>query len=252
MKGSDVDRFWEIDILRAIAVIMMITFHLIFDLYFFSDYDFDVDQGFWLFLARSTAIIFIFLVGVSLTLSYSKRKRREESKLFLRYLKRGLKIFSYGLLISLITWIFVRDGFIIFGILHFIGISIILAYPFIEYKIPNLVLGVVIILIGSFILNFQVNYPWLLWIGIKPEIFYTVDYFPILPWFGLVLIGIFFGNTFYPNHKRSFNVPDISDNLLIRFFCFIGRNTLKIYFLHQPLIILILYLLGIIDINILI
>ena len=65
-------RFWEIDSLRGLAIVMMVIFHLIFDLYFFGIYSFNVHSGFLWWFARITAFIFIFLVGVSLSLSYSR------------------------------------------------------------------------------------------------------------------------------------------------------------------------------------
>ena len=111
-------RYWEIDFLRGVAIIMMIVFHAIFDFTFFSSYEIDLQSGFWWLFARITASIFIFLVGISLTLSYSRKKE------FSKYLYRGTKIFSWGLVITLVTWIFLSQGFIAFGILHFIGLSI--------------------------------------------------------------------------------------------------------------------------------
>ncbi len=93
-----------------------------------------------------------FLMGVSLTLSNSRAQitgKYREGGLFKKYLKRGLKIFSLGLLITLATWIFIPQEFIIFGVLHFIGISIILSYPFLKSKYLNLFLGIGLIIIGD-------------------------------------------------------------------------------------------------------
>jgi len=129
-------RFWEIDSLRCVAIVMMVTFHFIFDIYYFGIYSLDVHSGFLWWFARLTAFIFIFLVGVSLSLSYSRTILKinygGQKNLFYKYLKRGLKIFGYGLIITAVTGIFIREGFIIFGILQLIGISIILEYPFLK------------------------------------------------------------------------------------------------------------------------
>ena len=134
----------------------------------------------------------------------------------MKYLMRGLKIFSYGLVITLVTWIFLREGFIIFGILHLIGISIILAYPFLKLRFQNLFLGILLIFFGICLQRFTVDSYWLIWLGFTPSSLYTIDYFPILPWFGVVLIGLFFGNLLYPSYKRRFNLIDLSNFSFIK------------------------------------
>ncbi len=65
-------RFWEIDNLRGLAIIMMVTYHFIFDLTFFGIFPFNIYSGFLWFFARITAVTFIFVMGLSLTLSYSR------------------------------------------------------------------------------------------------------------------------------------------------------------------------------------
>ena len=76
-----------------------------------------------------------------------------------------------------------------------------------------------------------------------PENFYALDYFPLLPWFGVVLIGVFLGNSLYQNNKRMFAVKDHSRFIVSRMFCFLGRYSLIIYLLHQLVIVGALYLL---------
>lgn len=247
-EGEFQKRFWEIDFLRGVAIIMMVVFHSAFNLYYFDAFSIDIDSTPWWLLARSTATIFIFLVGVSLTLSYSKTKRsRSKKSIWVKYIIRGSKIFSWGILITIITYFILREGFVRFGILHFIGLSIILAVPFIRYKTINLVIGSSIVIIGFYIDSFSVETSWLMWIGLQPESFYTVDYFPLLPWFGLILFGISAGNILYPDHERRFDLPDLGDVLPIKFFSFLGKHSLLIYLLHQPLIIIIMVIFGIID-----
>jgi len=235
-------RFWEIDFLRGIAIIMMIAFHFFYDLNYFGAQRVNFDSGFWWWFGRTIATTFILLVGISLTLSYSRIKRMKKRNLFKKYLFRGLKIFSYGLIITLVTWIFLKRGFIVFGILHFIGISIILAYPFLKLRFWNFLLGITFILIGIYIGNFYLNSYWLMWLGLIPHYFYTVDYFPIFPWFGVTLIGLFLGNMIYPDGKRRLKISDISNFPLTRLLCFLGRNALLIYLIHQPILLIFLYL----------
>ena len=183
-------------------------------------------------------------MGVSLTLSYSRIKDKlSKRQKILKYVKRGLKIFIWGLIITGLTWIFMRENFVIFGILHFIGVAIILAYPFLELKKANLYLGGGILLLGAWFYKITVSSYWLLPLGITPADFATNDFFPLIPWFGLVLIGLFVGNKIYPNGKRSFKIIE-PHNAFVNFFCFLGKNALLIYLLHMPVLIGLLYLLG--------
>ncbi len=237
-------RFWELDMIRGIAVVMMVLFHLAYDLNFFGIYELDIYSGFWLYFAHITASIFILLVGVSLILIESKYVDEREGELLMELIKRGLKIFSLGIAITVATYFLIGDGFIIFGILHFIGLSIILAYPFLHLKKLNLLIGIIIVAIGLYLQNLAFGFPWLLWLGLAPIGFYTVDYFPLLPWFGLILIGMRLGLAFYGGCRRRVELCDLSESAFVRPITFLGRNSLAIYLVHQPLLILSLYLLG--------
>ncbi len=255
MEISKYKRFWEIDFLRGIAIILMITYHLLFDLSYFGNYEFNVNSGIFLIIGRSAAVLFLLLVGISLTLSYSKNRIKKQTinlnkKIFLR----GFKIFSLGVIITFITWLIFPNNFIIFGILHLIGISIILSIIFFKlnsinskFNILNLFLGILIIIFGNYLLNFKFQFNWLVWLGFVPKYFTSFDYFPILPWFGFVLIGLFIGNYFYKNYKRQFKFIENPNNKLVNALNYIGKHSLIIYFLHQPILIIILHLLGIIS-----
>ncbi|GAI82329.1 unnamed protein product, partial [marine sediment metagenome] len=176
-------RFWEIDFLRGISIAKMVIYHLLYNLNYFGQYDINLNSTFWLY-ASVNRPIFIFLVGVSLTLSFSKAKKSfmNEKRLFLKYLIRGLKIFSWGLIITLVTRVFLREGYVVFGVLHLIGISIILAYPFLKLRLWNLIIGILLIFLGLYLKDLTFNFYWLVWLGLKPVHFYSVDYFPLLPW----------------------------------------------------------------------
>jgi uncharacterized membrane protein len=186
--------------------------------------------------------MFISIAGLSLTLFYNKIKNKKEAhkKFFLR----GLKVFGLGMLITIITFLTFPGAFIIFGILHLIGFSIIFGQFFLKFKKLNLLLGLVIILLGLYLQNFRFDFPWLLWLGFIPKNFFTFDYFPILPWFGISLLGVFFGNVLYKNGKRSFKIKNISNVFVVKSLCFLGKNSLVIYLMHQPVLIFVLLILG--------
>ncbi|WP_445476114.1 heparan-alpha-glucosaminide N-acetyltransferase [Methanococcoides methylutens] len=247
------ERFWEIDLLRGIAIIMMVGFHLLYDINYLGAYDINLATGPGFIIGRTTAILFITIVGTSLSLSHSKsRKIYDPETGFIKYTKRGLKIFLWGMIITAGSYIFLRDGVIVFGILHFIGAAIILAYPFLKYKVTDLILAIPVIATGLWMQNYTIGNTWLFWIGLHQDGFHSYDYFPILPWFGVLLIGIFLGNTLYPNYARSSlisRIPDISDMLPVKALCYMGERSLLIYLLHQPILVILLYITGIADLN---
>jgi uncharacterized membrane protein len=237
------ERIWEIDLFRGIAIIMMIIFHFLYDLNYLNILNLSLYSGYFLIYVYLVGIIFFLLVGISLTLSYSKVKETlTKNKLILKFLIRGFKIFSLGLIITIITFLFLEEGFVVFGVLHCIGISIIFSYPFLKFRYLNLLFGLILICFGIILKILTFDFYFLVWLGFRPEIFYTIDYFPLLPWFGIILIGIFLGNTIYKNYTRSFNLIDLSRNRLVRIFNFLGEHSLIIYFIHQPVLLSILYL----------
>ena len=243
VKHKNAHRFWEIDVLRGIAIIMMITYHFLFDLTFLKNYQIPLHSLPFLLFLYPIGTLFLLLVGISLTLSYNKAQEAlTQKQTQWRFIRRGLFIFGAGMLVTLATWIYLPKGFIIFGVLHCIGISIILAYPLLRYRVSNLVLGVSFIVIGVFLQTIVVGFPWFLWLGFIPENFYTLDYFPLLPWFGVILIGIYLGNTLYPNRKRRYQIKDYSKHLVVRGLCFLGRHSLIIYLVHQLILVGIIYL----------
>jgi uncharacterized membrane protein len=75
------------------------------------------------------------------------------------------------------------------------------------------------------------------------------DYRPLLPWFGVVLLGIFAGNVVYGGGRRpalfAGKAPAPARLLLP-----LGRNSLFVYLVHQPILIALLAALGVIEIAI--
>ena len=239
-------RFWEIDFWRGCAVTGMIIYHLVYNLFAFGSFRLNPHGGFWLYFQRGVAISFITLVGISLSLGYSRLLERKKVPEFSKYARRGGIIFFYGLVITIVTYFFLGDWYVRFGVLHCIGISIILGYFFLRFYWLNLVLGTSIITAGWILYDQAFHFSSFTWLGFRPYGFYTVDYFPLLPWFGVVLVGIFLGKTLYPGYRRRFQISDYSTVPLVSFFNFCGQHSLVIYLLHQPALIAVLALFGLI------
>jgi uncharacterized membrane protein len=240
------ERFWEIDALRGTAVVAMVLYHFSYDLAYFGLFDVGFFRsGLGLNTGRLIGGSFIFLAGLSLTLSYGRAtaSRPSGGKLFRKYLSRGLRIFSYGLAITFLTWIFLPNEMIVFGILHLIGVSIILAYPFLNLKLPNVFLGVACIAVGFLLRGLDVDNPWLVWIGTDPT-FFMLDYWPIFPWFGVMLLGVAAGNVLYGDRRKQ-AAPPTSRPQAIRPLAFLGRHSLVVYLVHQPVLLAALILLGV-------
>lgn len=230
------NRFFEIDFIRGIAIVFMVLFNYTFALKFLKIYSISSSFFYWKIFPAIIAGTFIFLAGISLYIN-SVKKGRDAT------IMHGTKIFLLGIGITIVTFLFYPQETIFFGILHLIGFGIILAALLVNFRF-NYILGILIILFGILLQNFSFNFPWLLWLGFIPEGFTTFDYFPILPWFGVVLLGVELGKKLYFEGKRSFKILDLSNFFIVKFLCLVGRNSLLIYLAHQPVFVGILYLLG--------
>jgi uncharacterized membrane protein len=239
-------RFWEVDTVRGIAIALMVFYHLVFDLSYYGVYSGRMHSGAWAVYARSVASAFIFVMGVSLTLRYNRLKPRlGHWKLFQKFLLRGAMIFAWGMVVTVVTYFFLGYGFVVFGILHLLGLSTILAYPFLRSRWASLVAGIVVIGLGVYVGGLKSSSPWLLWLGVLQVGRYMVDFYPLLPWFGVALLGVFVGLTLYPGGTPRFALPDLSQRAAIRGLTFMGKHSLLIYLIHQPILFAILILVGI-------
>jgi uncharacterized membrane protein len=243
-----VDRFWEVDAARGVAIIMMIVYHSTYDLDTLGGYDIQSTSGHWALFADLTAGLFLFLVGVSLAISRA-RTSLTGWRLFGKYLARGLRILAYGMVLTVVL-LALGMGVVAFGILQLIGVSIILAYPFLGLRLTNLVLGAIIFAAGQYVLaqDLYSESFWLLPFGVVPEGVVMPDYRPLLPWFGVVLIGLFFGNVVYGDGRRPAVLTDKTP-VPARPLLPLGRNSLLVYLIHQPIVIALLAALGIVDLN---
>ena len=246
VTGKTKTRYYLVDALRGLALINMVLYHFSYDIFVIYGQNPD-----WL---GSTAA-FLWQQGICwsfiLISGFSWRFGAANS------LKRGLLLNGLGLLITAVTWLAIPDEVILFGILNFIGCGVLLTIPFSKSgeKIPPLLgAGICLILfaltyhipsgylqIGGEILGLpDALYSGALTIfGFPGPDFYSSDYFPILPWIFLYWTGWFL----YPVFMKSKGIRRFL-SIRIPLLSFIGRKTIWVYVLHQPILMGICILLS--------
>ena len=233
-------RLHLLDALRGLTLISMTVYHAMWNLVHLYGIDgawFTGPAGY--FWQQSICWTFIALSGFCFSLGRNPAKR-------------GLIIFLGGILVSVVTHLVMPAARITFGILTFTGSAVLLtaAAERLLRKAPPLpgllVSGALFALLrnvpkGS--LGFEglvlVRLPRCLprnyltaYLGLPPADFWSADYFPLLPWLLLFLCGYFLFRVFQVRgwNERFFargNFPVLN---------FLGRHSLIVYLLHQPVI----------------
>ena len=225
-------RYLLVDALRGVAIVLMVVFHFCFDLAYFELADFDFYRDpFWLNLRTFILSMFLGLVGVSLVLATRNGLDRK------RYLKRLTLLVLSALAISASTWWMFGARFVFFGVLHFITVASVLGLLFLRFDWMNLLLGLGLIgFAGNNSFNWFDQVGWR-WIGLMTHKPATEDYVPLLPWFGVVLIGMFAARRLLRLAWMQRLEHSLHDKRLVRILAFSGQRSLWIYLVHQPLLI---------------
>lgn len=208
---------------------MMLAYHVFFDLDYFGMAAVRLDGLPLVLLQRVTGALFLLVAGISLTLSEARNREG-----CWHHAKRALALAGVAALITLATWVYPHEGFIKFGIIHMLAVSTLIAPFFFGLGRLNVLLGIAIIATGIPLGHMQADTPWLFWLGITYPGYSALDHYAMLPWFGVILIGIYTGQTLFPGGWSPFRFARCAalDSLAL-----MGRNSLLIYVAHQPLII---------------
>ena len=222
-------RFDVLDGWRTLAIALMTVYHFLYDLALFG-----VISWQQLFspalnvMQKITCGSFILLAGASARFSRSN-------------LRRGIIVLAAGIAVELGAM--VGGQIIHFGILHFMGVSMVL-YHFLGKSLqkcpPAILLAVSAVLYGLtawWTSVTTVSVGWLYPLGLLSPGFHSADYFPLLPWFFLFLAGTVLGGwclDHRDNRLLTLSLPS--------FLTWPGRHSLLIYVLHQPVLFGVSYL----------
>ena len=237
-------RYSLIDALRGLALLNMLAFHFLYDVFVVYGGSFEWTQLPWVIVwERYICFSFILISGVSLNFSNHA-------------IKRGLIVHACGLLITLVTPIAVPSQIIIFGILNLIGCAMLLDRPLkkLAEKLDPLLGASVSLALFAFFYGLPMRYvgffgiplirlpdalycfPPLAVIGLPDKGFFSTDYFPLVPWLFLFVCGFFIWRCIVKAGAEQFfgrRVPVLD---------FIGKYTLWIYMIHQPVLMGICFL----------
>lgn len=245
-------RYPILDNLRGITLTSMILYHAVWDLVYIFGVPWDWFGSFGAYLwQQSICWTFILLSGFCQGLARSGEAASKDAVRSLRAAKNGLTIFGAGLLVTAVTLVFMPAERVVFGVLTLIGSSMLLL-TFMRgllTRIPPAVGLAAGFLLFAFVKG--VNGGWLgffdvgivslprwlyanlftAFLGFPTADFYSTDYFSLLPWFFLFLTGYFLCR--FLSRKGKMRLPAQRP---LPLFAFMGRHSLVIYLLHQPIV----------------
>lgn len=245
MNNISRKRIIFLDEWRGLVIILMIFYHAVYSFAYIFGADIPfAEKPFMDYMQLFISWSFIFVSGIMANYSSGN-------------LTRGFRLLLIAGAITLITYFFFYEQRILFGVLHFLGFANII-YAVLKpagiWRLPP-GLGILISLFLYYLTypisdgflqlwgskinlpDFLYGVPYLFPLGFIGDKFFSSDYFPIVPYFFLFAAGVYFGvcikiaalpRFFYRRH-----IPALS---------FLGRHSLLIYVLHQPLIVGIGYL----------
>jgi len=228
-------RFQTLDTIRGFALVSMILYHACWDLVYMFGADWPWYHGFaahvW---QQSICWTFILLSGFCWALGR-------------RQFQRGLTVFLCGAVITAVTWGFMRSNLVFCGVLTLLGASSMLLVPLAPALERLPARAGLAGSFGLFLLLRDVNAGYLGFEGLRlaalpgelyrdrltallgfpPEDFFSTDYFPLLPWFFLFLTGFFLHRLWPGDGREGRRIPLVTA---------MGRHSLLIYMLHQPVV----------------
>lgn len=243
-------RIHLLDELRGFALLCMIFYHAFYTMAMLFGMEIGVGLiKFFMPAEPFFAAVFVLISGIASRLSKNNWSR-------------GIKLLAVSLLITAATvgfdYFFQAGTTILFGILHMLALSILI------YQALRKVLDKIPVLLGFgiftliFLITYNIYFGYLGWgalrfdlpaawyetnrlfvFGLVNKSFYSADYFPLIPWLFLFLAGTFLGRW-----AKEGKFPQWTMRSRVPFLQWMGRHSLVIYVLHQPVIYGVLLLIS--------
>jgi uncharacterized membrane protein len=241
VSGVAAGRLWEVDVVRTLAIGMMVAYHAGYDVDMLGpSVDIDPFSGGWRALQVATGSAFLFVVGVSLAISNGRSRARGLTgwDLYRRHLRRAGQVAAAALLVSVATRVALGDDYVRFGILHCIAVAMLIGPLLVPLGAWNAALAAAVLAAGLVVRDLgPVDAPGLLVLGVPQPAGEGVDWYPLLPWLAPMLLGLAVGLALYPAGRRGPWGRRLPEPRWARPAGLPGRHALPIYLIHQLLLI---------------
>lgn len=228
------ERFDRIDALRGVAIVWMAGFHLCFDL---NLYGLMPPQNFYrdpFWLNQRTCIVSLFLfcagLGQAVAMQAQAAAGGLGGRFSARFWRRWAQVAGCAVLVSIGSAFMFPKSWIGFGVLHGIAVMLILTRllaPAGPWLWP---LAALALAVPQFFRHAWFNQPFAHWTGLAAKKPITEDWVPVLPWLGVMLLGLAAGQWLLV-HRRALlagAVPRACAPLAL-----LGRWSLTFYMTHQ-------------------
>ena len=233
-------RFDRLDALRGVAIVWMAGFHFCFDLSHFgyTRQDFHNDPV-WTVQRSCIVTLFLLCAGAGQAIALAQAQPRG------RFWKRWAQIAICALLVSAGSWWMFPRSYISFGVLHAIAVMLIVVRLTGGWGSWRWALGLAALLLPFLVSDSFFDSRWTNWIGLTTHRPITEDYVPLLPWLGVMWWGAAAADAFLERGPRWLDggVP-----AALRPLAALGRWSLSFYMLHQPILIGLLMLVGLLGV----
>ncbi len=235
------ERYAAIDALRGGAIVLMVVYHLCWDLHDLGIATFALyDNPLWIGFRSLILILFLGIMGASLVLAARGGIDRR------RYLRRLGLIVAGAAIVTGTSLVLLPQSPIWFGVLQFIAVASVLALPFLRLGWLWLAGIAALLWAASFYSDPAFDAPWLRWAGLMTFEPVSSDYVPLLPWFAVVLGGMAAGKLLFAGDEAAGAGSGIVAwrgagrgmwGWPARALKFSGRHSLIVYLVHQPVLI---------------
>lgn len=221
-------RLQAVDVYRGLALIAMAAYHAGWDLNYFGVIEAGIGTDpLWVFAQRAILSAFLVLAGASLTLAHGEAIR------WRGFWKREAILVGAAALVSIGTWLALGDYLAYFGVLHAIALFSLMALPFVRWPLwVGILVAIGFLFVPAVYQSDLFDPKWLDWIGFGIAIPETADLVPVFPWFGAVLVGVIGMRLWRSAPAFTWS----NRNRGVRALAFLGRWSLLVYLVHQPIL----------------
>ncbi len=220
-----------LDEVRGFTIVSMVAFHTCYDLAYIYGLNMPwfTNSPFQEIWRCSISWVFLLLAGWMTTHSRNN-------------VKRGSQYAAVAIVVWLVTTIAAVDTPISFGIIYCMAACTLL-FTVLEKPLEKTnPITVFLVALIAFFLTREIPhaiYPikYLAWLGFPSPAFISGDYYPLIPFFFMYLAGASMARWF---RKSKHIYPSWMFKTHVAPLAIIGKHSLAVYILHQPVVLLIL------------